>query len=80
MKTIQITKTDTNQKIPAEIRSLSGDEMIVLIKDFDTSKLSLQKIYKIDDETWESKDGLYTATITEEDLGGGEVLVRVPKK
>jgi hypothetical protein len=80
MKTIQVTKTDTIQKIPAEIRSLSGDEMVVLLKDFDTSKLSLQKIYKIDDETWESKDGLYVATITEEDLGGGEVLVRVPKK
>lgn len=80
MKTIQVTKTDTGQKVPAEIRSLSGDEMVVLLKDFDTSKLSLQKIYKIDDETWESKDGLYVATVTEEDLGGGEVLVRVPKK
>lgn len=80
MKTIQVTKTDTGQKVPAEIRSLSGDEMVVLLKDFDTSKLSLQKIYKIDDETWESKDGLYVATATEEDLGGGEVLVRVPKK
>ena len=79
MKTVLVTKTDTNEKSPAEVRSLSGDEMIVLIKEFESSKLSLQKIYKVDDTTWTSKDGLYTATITVEELGGGEVLVRVPK-
>ena len=80
MITLKILNTQTNQHSPAEVRSLEGDEMIVLFKDFETSKLNLQKLQKSDGDSWVSKDGLYSAELTKEDMGGGEKLVRVPKK
>lgn len=78
MKTVKLLKNDTNQSIPAEVRKIENGSMVVLLKDFDSSKLQMIELTKSDDDTW--TNGVYSCTFTSEDMGGGEKLVRVPKK
>lgn len=78
MKTVKVLNSETNQTFPAEVRSIEGKNMVVLFKQFDTAKLTMVVLTKGSDDVW--SNGAYSCTFTVEDMGGGEKLVRVPKK
>lgn len=80
MKTINL-KNQSNQTLPAEIRSYENGVMVVLVKEFETAKLASVELICGGGDEWTSKDGKYTATYPgQEFTTGGTVLVRVPKK
>jgi hypothetical protein len=80
MKTIKV-KNQSNQSLPAEIRSYSNGVMVVLIKEFETAKLLMVELRSTSGDNWASSNGEYTATISKAEFeDGGEILVRIPKK
>ena len=80
MITLKVIKTNSGHEIPAEVRSMTDGTLTVLMKDFETATLVAKEFVKDSGTTWKTKGGEYSLELTEEMLGGGEILVRVPKK
>jgi hypothetical protein len=81
MKIVKVKNTDTNLESPAEIRVYTPNQVVVLIKDFETAKLFSQDMTSVDGINWVTDDGLYTCEIPKDmfEYDKGTVLVRVPK-
>jgi hypothetical protein len=81
MKIVKVKNTNTNLESPAEIRTYTPDQVVVLIKDFETAKLFSQDMTSEDGINWVTDDGLYTCEIPKDmfEYDKGTVLVRVPK-
>lgn len=81
MKLLQVQRTDNNRSEPAEIRSFENGVMTLMVKDYETAKMSLVNMTNIGGEDWKSADGKYTCKFAKDGFtSAGEVLVRVPKK
>lgn len=82
MKIVKVKNTDTNLEIPAEVRVYTPNQVVVLIKEFQTAKLFRQEMTSQDGINWATEDGLYTCEIPKDmfDYDKGTVLVRVAKK
>ena len=76
MKTVNL-KNKSNQLHPAEVRSLTTESMLVIIKDFDSAEMSAVELTK-DGDNWISTDGEYTCDSFGVDTVP-DVLIRVPK-
>lgn len=80
MKTINL-KNQNNQSLPAEIRSYENGVLVVLVKQFETSKLLMIEMTNTYADVWTSRNGEYTGVYpASEFTSGGTTLVRVPKK
>lgn len=82
MKIVKVKNTDTNIELPAELRVYTTEQVVVLIKDFETAKLISQEMTSNDEVNWTTSDGVYTCEIPKNcfEYDKGSVLVRVPKK
>jgi hypothetical protein len=82
MKIVKVKNTDTNLEIPAELRIYTPEQVVVLIKEFETAKLIRQEMTSEDGVNWTTSDGAYTCEIAKDsfEYDKGSVLVRVPKK
>lgn len=82
MKIVKVKNTDTNLEMPAEIRVYTSDLVVVLIKEFKTSKLLRQEMTSKDGINWATSDGLFTCEIAKDmfEYDNSTVLVKVSKK
>jgi hypothetical protein len=80
MITVKVKKTNTGNETPAEVRSITDGILTVLIKDFETATLVAKQFTKNTGDLWTTADEEYSLELSQEDLGGGEILVKVPKK
>jgi hypothetical protein len=82
MKTVKVKDTNTNLELPAELRVYTPEQVVVLIKEFDTAKLVRQEMTSEDGINWTTADNAYTCEIAKDtfEFDKGTVLVRVPKK
>jgi hypothetical protein len=81
MKIVKVKNTVTNLESPAEIRTYTPTQVVVLIKDFETAKLFSQEMTSEDGINWVTDDGVYTCEIAKDmfEYDKGTILVRVPK-
>lgn len=75
---IEIDEISTGNKVPAEVRVVSDDRIMVMIRDYDTAKLQAVELLP-KDGIWVSEDGKYQ-TDYEFDRSPRQRLIRVPKK
>jgi hypothetical protein len=82
MKIVKVKDTDTNLELPAELRVYTPEQVVVLIKEFETAKLITREMTSNDGVNWVTADGAYTCEIAKNtfEFDKGSVLVRVPKK
>jgi len=80
MITVKVKKTNTGNETPAEVRSITDGILTVLVKDFETATLVAKQFTKSSGNLWTTNGGEYSLELTQEMIGGGEILVRVPKK
>jgi len=78
MNTVKILKSDTKEVIPAEVRSIQGDNMTVLMKNFHTAKMDLITLVKTGENEW--TNGTYSCQFSADEMTATDKLVRVPKK
>jgi hypothetical protein len=81
MKIVKVKNTDTNLELPAEVRVYTPNQVVVLIKEFETAKLFRQEMTSEDGVNWTTDDGVYTCEIAKDmfEYDKGTILVRVPK-
>jgi len=81
MKIVKVKNTDTNLELPAELRVYTPEQVVVLIKEFDTAKLISQEMTSVDGINWTTTGGEYTCEIPKDsfEYDKGTVLVRVAK-
>jgi hypothetical protein len=79
MKIVKVKNTDTNLESPAELRVYTPEQVVVLIKEFETAKLITREMTSNDGVNWATGDGEYTCTIPKNEFDF-TVLVKVPKK
>lgn len=80
MKIVKV-KNKNSQQLPAEIRSYGDGKMVVLVKSFETAKLTAIEMLSEDGVSWASVDGEYSCQYDGENFTKApDVLVRVPKK
>ena len=80
MKTIKV-KNQSNQQLPAEVRSYKNGVMTILVKEYETAKLVMVEMRSNGANSWASSDGKYTTILAKDEFeDGGEILVRIPKK
>jgi hypothetical protein len=80
MITVKVKKTNTGHETPAEVRSITEGTLKVLMKDYETATLVAKEFTKSSGNLWTTAGGEYSLELTQEAIGGGEILVRVPKK
>jgi hypothetical protein len=82
MKIVKVKDTNTNLELPAELRVYTPEQVVVLIKEFETAKLISKEMSSQDGINWTTSDGAYTCEIAKNtfEFDKGSVLVRVPKK
>lgn len=79
MNIVKVKNTATNLEIPAELRIYTPNQVVVLIKEFETAKLISQELTSTDGVNWVSSDGVYSCEIPKNKFDY-TVLVKVPKK
>jgi hypothetical protein len=79
MKIVKVKNTNTNLESPAELRVYTPEQVVVLIKEFDTAKLITREMTSTDGVNWVTVDGEYTCDIPKNEFDF-TVLVKVPKK
>jgi hypothetical protein len=79
MKIVKVKNTDTNLEMPAELRVYTPEQVVVLVKQFDTAKLITREMTSNDGVNWVTSDGEYTCTIPKNEFEY-TVLVKVAKK
>ena len=79
MKIVKVKNTNTNLELPAELRVYTPEQVVVLIKEFDTAKLINREMTSTDGVNWATGDGEYTCEIPKNEFDY-TVLVKVPKK
>jgi hypothetical protein len=79
MKIVKVKHTDTNLELPAELRVYTPEQVVVIIKEFDTAKLITREMASKDGVNWASSDDEYTCMIPKNEFEY-TVLVKVPKK
>jgi hypothetical protein len=79
MKIVKVKDTDTNLELPAELRVYTPEQVVVLIKEFETAKLITREMTSNDGVNWATADGAYTCMIPKNEFDY-TVLVKVPKK
>jgi hypothetical protein len=82
MKIVKVKNTNTDLESPAEVRVYTPNQVVVLIKEFETAKLFKQEMTSEDGINWITDDGVFTCEIPKDmfDYDTGSVLVKVPKK
>jgi len=82
MKIVKVKNTNTDLESPAEVRVYTPNQVVVLIKEFETAKLFKQEMTSEDGINWVTDDGVFTCEIPKDmfDYDTGSVLVKVPKK
>ena len=82
MKIVKVKNTNTNLESPAELRVYTPEQVVVLIKEFDTAKLISQEMISVDGINWTTTGGEYTCEIPKDtfEFDKSSVLVKVPKK
>jgi len=79
MKIVKVKNTNTNLESPAELRVYTPEQVVVIIKEFDTAKLITREMTSNDGVNWATDDGEYTCEIPKNEFDF-TVLVKVPKK
>jgi hypothetical protein len=79
MKIVKVKHTDTNLELPAELRVYTPEQVVVIIKEFDTAKLITREMTSKDGVNWATSDDEYTCMIPKNEFEY-TVLVKVPKK
>jgi hypothetical protein len=79
MKIVKVKNTNTNLESPAELRVYTPEQVVVLIKEFETAKLISREMTSNDGVNWVTVDGEYTCEIPKNEFDF-TVLVKVPKK
>jgi hypothetical protein len=79
MKIVKVKDTDTNLELPAELRVYTPEQVVVLIKEFETAKLITREMTSNDGVNWATADSAYTCMIPKNEFDY-TVLVKVPKK
>ncbi len=79
MKIVKVKNTNTNLESPAELRVYTPEQVVVIIKEFDTAKLITREMTSKDGVNWVTGDDEYTCMIPKNAFDY-TVLVKVPKK
>lgn len=79
MKIVKVKDTNTNLELPAELRVYTPEQVVVLIKEFETAKMISKEMSSQDGINWTTSDGAYTCEIPKNSFEH-TVLVKVPKK